>query len=131
MDIKTFFKNLFMPASLKKETKPSQSPYEIVKKELEDRKEDIRPSDVILFSEPLRSALNLVIRLGRFSLTEFSEKIGFTRDETKILADLLVARKLFVVATYSTPNETFYESRLSALSRPIARPPSDLWKKID
>jgi len=100
-------------------------------KELEERKEDIRPSDVVLFSEPLRSALNFVIRLGRFSLTEFAEKLEFTRDQSKQLADILVARNLFAVSRFSNAEETFYESRLSAMTRPLSRPPSDIWKKID
>jgi hypothetical protein len=100
-------------------------------KELEERKEDIRPSDVVLFSEPLRSALNFVIRLGRFSLTEFAEKLELTREQTKQLADILVERNLFAVSRFSNAEETFYESRLSAMTRPLSRPPSDIWKKID
>ncbi len=100
-------------------------------KELEERKEDIRPSDVVLFSEPLRSALNFVIRLGRFSLTEFAEKLEFTREQSKQLADILVERNLFAVSRFSNAEETFYESRLSAMTRPLSRPPSDIWKKID
>ena len=100
-------------------------------KELEERKEDIRPSDVVLFSEPLRSALNFVIRLGRFSLTEFAEKLEFTRDQSKKLADILVERNLFAVSRFSNAEETYYESRLSAMTRPLSRPPSDIWKKID
>ena len=47
--------------------------------------EDIRPSDIVLFSEPLRSALNFTIRAGRFSLTEFEEKLGFTAKKQKRL----------------------------------------------
>lgn len=109
----------------------SASLYEMVLKELEDRKEDIRPSDVVLFSEPLRSALNFVIRLGRFSLAEFTEKLEFTREETKIISDMLVERKLFEIAPYSTAEETFYTARLSATTRPLTRPPSNVWKKID
>jgi predicted transcriptional regulator len=100
-------------------------------KELEERKEDIRPSDVVLFSEPLRSALNFVIRLGRFSLTEFAEKLEFTREQAKALADILVERNLFAVSRFSNAEETYYESRLSAMTRPLSRPPSDIWKKID
>ena len=100
-------------------------------KELEERKEDIRPSDVVLFSEPLRSALNFVIRLGRFSLTEFAEKLEFTLEQSKQLADILVARNLFAVSRFSNAEETFSESRLSAMTRPLSRPPSDIWKKID
>ncbi|MBI3150786.1 MAG: hypothetical protein HYZ21_01510 [Chloroflexi bacterium] len=109
----------------------SESLFQNALRELEARKEDIRPSDVVLFSEPLRSALNAVIRLGRFSLTEFAEKLEFTRDEAKSLADILVARNLFSVSRFSNAEETFYESRLSAMTRPLSRPPSDVWKKID
>lgn len=100
-------------------------------KELEERKEDLRPSDVVLFSEPLRSALNHVIRLGRFSLTEFTEKLNFTREQSKQIADLLIARNLFEVSRFSNVEETYYEARLSAMTRPLKRPSLDIWKKID
>lgn len=109
----------------------SASLYETAIKELEEGKEDIRPSDVVLFSEPLRSALNFVIRLGRFSLAEFAEKLEFTLEETKTISDILVDRKLFEIAPYSTPEKIFYTARLSAVTRPLTRPPSNIWKKID
>jgi hypothetical protein len=109
----------------------SETVFDIAIKELEERKEDLRPSDIILLSEPLRSALNFVIRLGRFSLTEFAEKLPFTRDETKRIADLLVERNLFAVSRFSNAEETYYESRLTAMTRPLKRPPSDIWKKAN
>jgi hypothetical protein len=109
----------------------SESLYKITLKELEASAEDIRPSDIVLFSEPLRSALNHVIRLGRFNLTEFAEKLEFTRNESKKLADILVKRNLFEVMKSSTPEETYYQSRLSAMTRPMKRPTLDIWKKLD
>jgi hypothetical protein len=116
---------------LPKECAMSDALYKIALKELEASTEDIRPSDILVFSEPLASALNFVIRLGRFSLTEFAEKLEFTRDETKKIADILVERKLFEVTKFSTAEETFYQSRLSAMTRPMKRPPLDIWKKLD
>ena len=109
----------------------SKSLFEIALKELEERRDDIRPSDVIMFSEPLRSALNTVIRLKRFSLTEFSETLPFSRNETKRIADLLIQRNLFELSRFATEAEPYYEARLSAMTRPLKRPPSDIWKKID
>ena len=109
----------------------NESLFDNTLKELEARTEDIRPSDVVMFSEPLRSALNFMIRLGRFSLTELSEKLEFTREQSKQIADHLVERHLFVISRFSNNEETFYESRLSSLTRPLTRPPSDIWKKID
>jgi len=101
-------------------------------KELEARQEDIRPSDVVLFSEPLRSAVNFVIRLGRFSLTEFAEKLPeFTREEVNQIAALLIKRNLFELSRFATEAEPYYEARLSAMTRPLSRPPSDIWKKLD
>jgi len=101
-------------------------------KELESREEDVRPSDVVLFPEPLRTAVNFVIRLGRFSLTEFAEKLpDFTRQEVKQIADLLIQRHLFDLSRFATEAEPYYEARLSAMTRPLSRPPSDIWKKID
>lgn len=106
--------------------------FEIAIKELESRQEDIRPSDVLFLSEPLRSAVNFVVRLKRFSLTEFHEKLPeFTRDETKRIADLLIQRHLFDLSRFATEEEPYYEARLSAMTRPLTRPPSDIWKKID
>ncbi|MBL8063283.1 MAG: hypothetical protein JNK32_09710 [Anaerolineales bacterium] len=105
--------------------------FETALKELQERSEDIRPSDVIMFSEPLRSALNFVIRLKRFSLTEFGEQLPFSREEVKQLADLLVKRNLFELSRFATEAEPYYNARLSALTRPLTRPPSDIWKKID
>jgi hypothetical protein len=109
----------------------SETPYEIAIKELEARIEDIRPSDIVLFSEPLRSALNYTIRLGRFSLTEFAEKLEFTREEAKKIADLLVKLNLFEVTRFSNPEEFYYECRISGGTRPLNRQPSGFWKKID
>ncbi|MCB0101332.1 MAG: hypothetical protein H6635_04755 [Anaerolineales bacterium] len=101
-------------------------------RELESREEDVRPSDVVLFPEPLRSAVNFVIRLGRFSLTEFAEKLpDFTKQEVKQIADLLIQRHLFDLSRFATEAEPYYEARLSAMTRPLSRPPSDIWKKID
>jgi hypothetical protein len=109
----------------------SETSYEIAIKELEARTEDIRPSDVVLFSEPLRSALNYAIRLGRFSLTEFAEKLEFTREEAKKVADLLVKLNLFEITQFSIPDEFHYQCRISGGTRPINREPSGIWKKIE
>ncbi len=109
----------------------NNSLYQTVLRELELRVEDIRPSDIVLFSEPLRSALNFTVRAGRFSLTEFTERLEFTREEAKKIADLLVDRGLFEVNKYSNEKETYYESRISGTTRPLKRPPSDIWNKID
>jgi hypothetical protein len=109
----------------------SETPYEIAIKELEARTEDIRPSDVVLFSEPLRSALTFTIKLGRFSLTEFEEKLGFTREETKNVADLLVKLNLFELTKFSVPEEFYYQCRISGGTRPLNREPSGFWKKIE
>jgi len=109
----------------------SEALYKIALKELEASTEDIRPSDILLFSEPLASALNFVIRLGRFSLTEFSEKLDFTQGQAKKLADILVKRNLFEVTKFSTAEESYYQSRISGGTRPLKRPPSDIWKKLD
>jgi hypothetical protein len=115
----------------RKECAMSETPYEIAIRELEARIEDIRPSDIVLFSEPLRSALNFAIRLGRFSLTEFAEKLEFTREETKKIADILVKLNLFEVTRFSIPDEIYYESRISGGTRPLNRQPSVIWKKIE
>ena len=115
-----------------KEDKVKLSSYELAMKEIQSGKSDLMPSDILAFSEPLRSAVNAVVRLGRFSLTEFTERLTFTREETKNVADALVLRKLFEIASQHIPNEEIiYIAHLSGSTRPLKKPDLDLWKKID
>ena len=100
-------------------------------RELRERKEDIRPSDVVLFPEPLRSTLNFAIRIGRVSLTDFANMMKLDILQARQLTELLVARNLFHVSAISNNKETFYETRLSAITRQLGRPINDIWKKID
>ena len=122
------FKEFF--TSTKKDNKKLSS-YQRAMKEIQSGKSDLMPSDILAFSEPLRSAVNAVVRLGRFSLTELTERLTFTREETKSIADMLVSRKLFEIAKHSTKEETYYIAHLSGSTRPFTKPDLDLWKKID
>lgn len=99
--------------------------------ELKAGAEDIRPSDVVMFSEPLRSVLSSAVRRGQISLTELAEQLEFTREQTSQVADILVARNLFRLSPRSTDEEPYYETRMSSMTRPLTRPPSDIWKKLD
>ena len=99
--------------------------------ELRERKEDIRPSDVVLFPEPLRSTLNFAIRIGRISLTDFASMMKIDISQARQLTELLVTRNLLHVSAFSNDKETFFESRLSAMTRPLGRPINDIWKKLD
>lgn len=105
--------------------------FERTLRELSKREEDIRPSDVVLFPEPLRSTLNFAIRIGRISLTDFAKMMSIDIPRTRQLTDLLVARNLLHVSPFSNNDETFYETRLSAMTRPLGRPKNDIWKKLD
>jgi hypothetical protein len=104
--------------------------FKLALQELGSQKEDIRPSDVVIFSEPLRSALNNAVRLGSISLTDFAKELDLDRGQAAQISELLVARNLFRVSDTSNERETYYDTRLSALSRPLARPKLDIWKKI-
>jgi len=105
--------------------------FERALRELRERKEDIRPSDMALFPELLRSTLNFAIRIGKISLTDFANMTKLNISQARQLAELLVARNLFHVSALSNSKETFYETRLSAKTRPLGRPTSDIWKKLD
>jgi hypothetical protein len=99
--------------------------------ELRERKEDIRPSDVVLFPEPLRSTLNFAIRIGRVSLADFAKMMKLDISQARQLAELLVARNLFRVSLSGNDKEVIYEARVSAGTRPLGRPANDIWKKLD
>jgi hypothetical protein len=105
--------------------------FERALQELKASSEVIRPSDVFVFSEPLRSALNSAVRLGRLSLSEFARELELEKDRAKEIADILIARKLFQDSRFSNEKETFYDTRVSSMTRPLTRPPSDILKKID
>ncbi len=109
----------------------NQDQFERTLSELKAVKEDIRPSDVIVFSEPLRSALNFALRIGRISLTDFAKQLDLEREKAKQIAEQLVVRNLFKPSPFSNAKEIFYETRMSSMTRPLGRPASDIWKKID
>ena len=105
--------------------------FEDICKQLRTRKDDIRPSDVVIFPEPLISTLTYAVWIGRISLTELAKRLDLKTEQARQLADLLITRKLFQLSSFSNPKEIFYETRLSAMTRPLARPSLGLWKKID
>jgi len=105
--------------------------FKLIISELKAGSEDIRPSDVVTYSEPLRSALNLAVRNAMMSLTELEKELQIGHEQAREVAELLVARHLFVKSALSNEKETFYETRLSAMTRPMKRPPLDLLKKLD
>ncbi|HEX2696444.1 MAG TPA: hypothetical protein VHM28_01975 [Anaerolineales bacterium] len=109
----------------------NQEQFERALEELRAGTEDIRPSDVVVFAEPLRSVLNKAVRLGGVSLSDFARELELERAKAKEIADLLVARKLFHPSPFSTHEEIFYETRVSSLTRPLSRPASKFLKKID
>ncbi len=105
--------------------------FERALQELKARQDDIRPSDVVIFSEPLRSVLNFAVRVGRLSLTDFARELEIDRELARQIVAILVARRLFQVSETSNEQEPVYEIRLSAMTRPLTRPRPDLWKKLD
>jgi len=105
--------------------------FERALQEIKAGKEDIRPSDVVVFSEPLRSVLNRAVRIGRISLTDLCRDLELDREKAGEIAAVLISRHLFQVSAFSNEKETFYETRLSAMTRPLGRPPSDIFKKLD
>ncbi len=105
--------------------------FEHVLQKLKASREDIRPSEVVAFEEPLRSVLNAAIRLGRISLSDLAKQLELERGQARQIAEVLVVRHLFQISALSTPQETVYETRLSALTRPLIRPRTDIWKKLD
>ena len=105
--------------------------FERALQELKARQDDIRPSDVMTLSEPLRSVLNQAVRIGRVSLTDLANQLEIEREQMKQIAEILIARHLLQISGFSNDKETFYETRLSAMTRPLARPRPDLWKKLD
>ena len=105
--------------------------FERALQELKAGRGDIRPSDVVTFSEPLRSALNQAVQIGRISLADFLKLLELDRDQGKQIISILVERHLFFLSAFTSPTDTFYETRLSASTRPMPRLRSDIWKKVD
>jgi hypothetical protein len=89
--------------------------------ELKKGKGDIRPDDVVTFSEPLASALNQAIRLGRFSFSVFAELLKADSGQAQQIMNILVQRHLFYLSAFTSSNDTFYETRLSASTQPLQR----------
>ncbi|MFZ5879208.1 MAG: hypothetical protein ACOY0R_07550 [Chloroflexota bacterium] len=100
-------------------------------KQLRERKEDLLPTDVNVFPEPLLSTLHYALRVGRISLSELAKRLDVKEEQCRALADLLVKRKLFQLSAFQKDDDVFYETRLSSSTRPLMRPKLGVWKKTD
>ncbi len=109
----------------------NQEQFERALQELKSGREDIRPSDVTIFSEPLRSVLNQAVRAGRISFTDFSKLLELEHEQTEQIVSILVERHLFYLSPFASSSDAFYETRLSGSTRPMQRLSSNFWKKID
>ncbi len=105
--------------------------FERMLQELKAGKEDLRPSDVVTFAEPLRSALNTAVRIGHISLSDLAQQLELEPARARQVAGILVARHLFQISALSSEQDPVYETRLSAMTRPLTRPRPDIWKKLD
>ena len=90
-------------------------------RELQERKEDLLPSDAALFPEPLRSTLSFALRIGKISLTDFAKMMRLDVSQARRLAELLMARKLFRFSPFSSKKETFYEAGSASITCPLPR----------
>jgi hypothetical protein len=95
--------------------------FERTVRELQERKEDLRPADAALFPEPLRSTLNFAIRIGKISLTDFANRMELDIPQARRLAELLMERKLFRFSPFSNKKETFYDAGSASITRPLPR----------
>jgi hypothetical protein len=86
---------------------------EQILQELEISNEPIRLSDVVMFSEPLRSTLNFALETKRFNLTDLTEQLKFTRDESRRIAALLIERGFLNIQSSPYDDEPEYETRLA------------------
>ena len=93
--------------------------FERTLRELQERKENLRPSDAVLFPKPLRSTLRFAIRIGKISLTDFAKMMELDISQARRLAELLEARKLFHASPFSNDKEIFYDAGLSLITRPL------------
>ena len=108
-----------------------QKQFDAICQQLREREDDLRPTDIFEFPEPLRSTLNQAVRVGRISLTEMVFKLDLTPKRARELASLLIARNLLRLSSFSSEKEIFYETPFSATTRPLGRPLLKTWNKDD
>lgn len=109
----------------------NQKQFDEICKQLRDRKDDLFPTDVNVFPEPLLSTLHYALRVGRISLSELMKRLDVKAEQGRELADLLVKRNLFRLSAFSKTDDVFYETRLSTSTRPLMRPKLGVWKNTD
>jgi len=91
----------------------SDSLFEQIIQELESSKEAIRSADVVMFSEPLRSTLNFALQTKRFNLTQITEELKFTREQSRRIVALLVERSFLKILSSPYDQEPEYETQLA------------------
>jgi hypothetical protein len=91
----------------------SDALFEQIIQELETSKSAIRLSDVVMFSEPLRSTLNFAMQAKRLNLTQVTDELKFTRDQSRQIAALLVERGFLKILSSPYDEEPEYETHLA------------------
>jgi hypothetical protein len=105
--------------------------FDRLQRELEKRSrvEGITPADVMELPEPLRTAMNKIMRKGSMTLSELTAELNLRTAETRRLGEILVEKGFLSSIRREADGEIVYQTRFTRKhGRGV---PFDIWKKLD
>jgi DNA-binding MarR family transcriptional regulator len=105
--------------------------FDRLQRELKKRSkvEGITPADVMELPEPLRTAMNKIMRKGSMTLSELAAELKLKTAETRRLGQMLVEKGFLSSIRRKADGEIVYQTRfVRKRGRSV---PLDIWKALD
>jgi hypothetical protein len=91
--------------------------------------EGITPADVMELPEPLRTAMNKMVRKGSMTLSELTAELNLKTTQTRRLGAMLIEKGFLSSIEQEADGEIVYQTRFTRKhGRGV---PFDIWKKLD
>jgi len=106
--------------------------FDRLQREIEKRSkvEGLTPAEVMDLPEPLRRAMNKMMRRGSMTLSELSADLGLKTAETRRLGQMLVEKGFLSSVEREVDGEIVYQTRFGRKARKRGMP-LDVWKALD
>jgi len=107
--------------------------FDRLQRELEKRSkvEGITPADAIGLPEPLRTAMNKIMRKGSMTLSELTAELNLKAAKARRLGEILIEKGFLNSTERKTDGEIVYRTRFAKSRKRGRGVPLDVWEKLD
>jgi hypothetical protein len=107
--------------------------FDRLQRELKKRSkvEGITPADAMDLPEPLRTAMNKIMRKGSMTLSELTTELNLKTAKTRRLGEILIEKGFLNSTERKADDEIVYRTRFAKSRKRGRGVPLDVWEKLD